>query len=64
MTVKELKDKLNNLPDDMEIVSYHHDMERTGIMPANFLCEPATFRKTRRETMILLMVLLIHMKYM
>ena len=50
MTVKELKDKLANLPEDMELVTYHHDMEKDGIMPANFICEQATFRKAVRDT--------------
>ena len=33
MKVKDLKEKLAELPDDLELVSYQHGMEQSGILP-------------------------------
>lgn len=36
MKVGKLKELLKNIPDDLEIVGYESDMERSGIMPKSF----------------------------
>ena len=35
MKVKELKEMLANVDDDLEIVGYQNDMERTGLLPVS-----------------------------
>lgn len=50
MTVGELKEKLRGVPDDLLIVSYQSDMERSGIMKAYPQCKTIKCKEIERKT--------------
>ena len=50
MTVGELKEKLKDVPDDLLIVEYHHDMEKEGIMEACPICEIMRAKERKMQT--------------
>lgn len=49
MTIGELKEKLKNIPDDLEVVAYQSDMERYGIMSAYISPEIKKYNATTRN---------------
>jgi len=50
MTVGELKKKLKDIPDDLLIVSYQSDMEKSGIMKAYPSCKIIKCKEVERKT--------------
>lgn len=51
MTVGELKERLKNIPDDLEIISYQDTMEKHGIMKIyGIIGKVKKYRKERKET--------------
>ena len=48
-TVRELKEFIKNLPDDMPLVNYQSNMERSGYQN-NVFCSVVNMKKETRET--------------